>query len=434
MTKIAIPLIITIVVLFALPAFDPDFGWFYRCGHSDCSVNTLSVILPNYQWTRPMAIYPKIIAFIFDHFSFNGLTVLNILIGLLSYFFFHKTLKTSALVSASAFIVSTILSFSTLSLGLRNQNLSLLYFLATIYLLTSKKIIFLPILFLIWANTHPSFPLGLIIIALYLITHPAGAAAGGIIAGLATLINPNGLSIYSDILSHFTTPMNTLIAEWVAPNSPHQLFIIFITIATVITFTIFRRFNLFFIYALIITAVLSLLARRNIPFYFYLLPIPWLYNLKFSHLNKYLIIPTVFIAIFTIYLILPNTIDINTNWASYCAKGITRFPCEAAEVLKKYPPGNIFHTYEWGGFLIWQLPQFKTFVDGRMPAWSNPSPYSIYLSTYQTQPGWLETLKKYNINYILISPGTFLDLELKTNKSPYKQIFQTETSVLYIAP
>jgi len=105
--------------------------------------------------------------------------------------------------------------------------------------------------------------------------------------------------------------------------------------------------------------------------------------------------------------------------------------------LRQQPEkGNIFNRYEWGGFLIWQLPEYKVFVDGRMPAWEHPSgksPYTIYLETLQNQPGWEETLKEYNINWILISPGTFMDLLLQPNpkKFGWEEVYRDKISVIY---
>lgn len=432
-----LPLILTIALLFALPPIDPDLGWFLRCGQESCATNTFSVLLPGYQWYRPMIIYPSIVSFIFYHFSFWGLTILNILFGLTSFFFFHKILKTSLAVSVLAFIASTFLSFSTLSLGFRNQSLSILFFLLTIYLLEKKRFFLLPLLFFIWANTHPGFPVGL---ALILFTKKIKIF---IVSIAATLINPFGISIYQDIFSHFTTPMNTLVAEWVPPSPLHIVFIIFITVITIIISLSRPRRPFFYFLALIFTAILALQARRNLPFFYFLLPLT-LYKL-YNRYNLYFLIPLFsvllpIITIITAAFILPNTIDVNSHWLSYCHKGITNFPCEATQFLKSQPAGNIFNTYEWGGFLIWQLPQFKVFIDGRMPAWrlvpseaEGPaiSPYFLYLSTYQTQALWRETLEKYKIDYILISPGTFLDLELKTNKYPWKEIFKSEFSVIY---
>jgi len=84
--------------------------------------------------------------------------------------------------------------------------------------------------------------------------------------------------------------------------------------------------------------------------------------------------------------------------------------------------GIIYNRYEWGGYLIWQLPDYKVFVDGRMPAWPTPSgksPYTIYLETLQNQPGWQDTLKEYNVSWLLISPGTFMDLLIGDGPEEY---------------
>ncbi|PIU69144.1 hypothetical protein COS81_01205 [candidate division WWE3 bacterium CG06_land_8_20_14_3_00_42_16] len=104
--------------------------------------------------------------------------------------------------------------------------------------------------------------------------------------------------------------------------------------------------------------------------------------------------------------------------------------------MKSQASGNIFNRYEWGGFLIWQLPQDKVFVDGRMPAWptsSGKSPYTIFLEILQTQPGWNESLKEYGIDWILINPGTFMDLLLKDDPPKYgwEEKYRDEISVVY---
>jgi hypothetical protein len=46
------------------------------------------------------------------------------------------------------------------------------------------------------------------------------------------------------------------------------------------------------------------------------------------------------------------------------------YPAEAVDFLKQHPEWdklNIFNEYAWGGFLLWQYPERKLFLDGRLP-------------------------------------------------------------------
>jgi len=92
--------------------------------------------------------------------------------------------------------------------------------------------------------------------------------------------------------------------------------------------------------------------------------------------------------------------------------------------------------YEWGGFLIWQKPNIKVFVDGRMPAWKDEngkSPYQVFLEIIQTQPGWNEKLNKWKTNYLLIGNGSFLDLLLQKESKKYgwEEKYRDSIAVIY---
>ncbi|MFC1649721.1 hypothetical protein ACFL2C_03365, partial [Patescibacteria group bacterium] len=46
------------------------------------------------------------------------------------------------------------------------------------------------------------------------------------------------------------------------------------------------------------------------------------------------------------------------------------YPVDAVEFLKNKPTkGRLFSPYNWGGYLVWNYPQKKVFIDGRMPSW-----------------------------------------------------------------
>jgi len=86
--------------------------------------------------------------------------------------------------------------------------------------------------------------------------------------------------------------------------------------------------------------------------------------------------------------------------------------------------------------LIWKMPDIKVFADGRTPSWldkNGNSTYEILLAIIQAQPGWNEKLSETKTNYLLIGPGTFLDLELKQNSKNYdwKELYRDNIAVLY---
>ncbi|TSC87947.1 MAG: hypothetical protein G01um101416_262 [Microgenomates group bacterium Gr01-1014_16] len=57
-------------------------------------------------------------------------------------------------------------------------------------------------------------------------------------------------------------------------------------------------------------------------------------------------------------------------WFSRSLSEASFYPQKAVAWLKGQPDmGRLFSTYDWGGYLIWKLPEYKTFVDGRMPSW-----------------------------------------------------------------
>ncbi len=189
-------------------------------------------------------------------------------------------------------------------------------------------------------------------------------------------------------------------------------------------------------------------ARRNLPLFFiFFFPLflnnsslknwlkPWI---KKQGLRKGLLILTSLGFLFYgLCHQLPQTLKTNSSWQSYCQASTLNYPCEAVSFLQNQSvKGHLFNRYEWGGFLIWQLPEDKIFVDGRMPAWptsSGKSPYTIYLETLQTQPGWQETLEKYNIGWILISPKTFMDLKLQPAPEDFgwQEVYRDPVSVVY---
>lgn len=441
--------LISVFLINFLPVKDTDFGWHYRCGNEFltkgilCTSNRFSYFLSDYQAFNPSFLYDIGLGFIYNSTGFIGVSVFGALLMTLCAFLFIKLTRGSLWISASFFYAVLFLSQVVFNLGLRSQIVSYLFILLTLQLLTAKqdhdlKVIFIiPLIIFVWVNTHIGFFMGVVIMGLYTLgelpkivlkkkfTYGFSLLVMLVISFLITGLNPFGFKVYAEILNHAASPMNKMIAEWVEPPTGHMVILAMVYIGTVILLLLKRRLSFFELLTLSLFFGLSIEARRNLPFFYTYLSLLLInkINLKrVDFLGKDLLIPIfITIILFFAFIQIPVTIKQDTSWNAYCYNGFSNYPCRT---LTKFPyfEGNIFANYEWGGFLIWQKPKSKVFIDGRMPAWKNKhgeNSYPVFLKILQTQDGWNEKLKSLKTNYILISPNTFLDMKLKRNPETY---------------
>lgn len=460
---------IALFLIFSLPPTDPDLGWHLRCGQEFwqgqgfCGQNHFTVLLENYSWPNHAWLYQAVIFPIFKFAGLWGLTIFNALLITAAFAFLYLAIKNFQLEKMLLILLTIYFGWGVFSFGIRSQLVGFFFFNLILYLLTKLPaqiqhpphrkhyLIYalIPLTMLVWANSHGSVILGLILIFLFNL----GAAVGKrerIISGLVTLINPFGFRIYEEAWRHFAgVGLSKLIAEWVPPV-PTVWWLILLSglgLSLYLFLTTGPEDKISALLVLLFT-YLALKARRNAPFYFSLssyifLTAPrtksilaaWLNDKETRHYLAGLLV--ILLLAYGLLVRLPQTRRANSSWQSYVQNLPVSPPLEGVEFLQaQEDKGNIFNRYEIGGFLIWQLPEYKIFVDGRMPAWEHPSgksPYTIYLETLQTRPGWEETLKAHNINWILISPGNFMDLKLKPKPGDFgwQEVYRDKVSVIY---
>lgn len=455
-------LFLVIFLFFLLPPTDPDLGWHLRCGQefwqkkSFCQENQFSVILEGYQWLNHAWLYQALIFPLYQLAGLWGLTLFNGLLMTLTFLFFYLAIKNYAWEKVISLSLITFFSWGVFSFGLRSQLMALFFFSLLFYCLKRKAFLFLPLITLGWANTHGSVIIGLVLIFFWEIKEIISQlknwpwlSAIFLLSSATTLINPSGLRIYQEAWHHFTTAhLNRLIAEWVPPTGIVWWLIFFVGLGLFLYLLTSKRKEKILACLVPLSALSALKARRQVPFFFFLSFFLFLTSsttkkrlslwLRKKTLRNDLIqLSLIVLLLVGFFIRLPQTIRINHSWQNYCQASSLNFPCQAIEFLKTQPEkGNLFNRYEWGGFLIWQLPEYKILVDGRMPAWptlSGKSPYTIYLETLQTQSGWQETLEEYKIKWLLISPNTFMDLKLRPNPKEFgwEEAYRDEISVVY---
>jgi hypothetical protein len=106
------------------------------------------------------------------------------------------------------------------------------------------------------------------------------------------------------------------------------------------------------------------------------------------------------------------------------------FPKGAVNYLQNYPQqGNMFNQYEWGGFLEWNAPKIRPFIDSRTDIFEYNGVLRDYvaISTFRDTQALLD---KYKINYVLYPAHTPLAY-LLANSSFWECIYQDNQAVIY---
>lgn len=339
---------------------------------------------------------------------------------------------------------------------------------------------FAPLLFLVWANTHGGFALGLVTMGVILGFRALKAkrwdgADGWLLTAsvFATLLNPFGVKAWQEVFRVVTsTAMMGAVQEWKPPIYQVNTALPFwVGFCLVMGLRFRKRFTweekvIFWFYFL-----LGLTAQRHVALWvlasMVLLSHVWEYFyqeirgdkekvIRFISLQKAFLGFSLVVFGWQACQVIGNAVLVSEE---------RFYPREAVAFLKRnLPEGEIFSGYGWGGYLIWKLPQKKVFVDGRMPSWRCAPPvgesaaaFAEALAVVSGKAEMGEVFTKYEVDMVLwpvVKYKTRLSLrdrlELKLNKmlkfedrenndeflqrlerEGFIKIYEDETAVLY---
>jgi len=81
-----------------------------------------------------------------------------------------------------------------------------------------------------------------------------------------------------------------------------------------------------------------------------------------------------------------------------------QYPVRAVEYLKaQRPPGNLLNAYNWGGYLIWALPEYPVFVDGRTDLYGDAL-LGEWMELVQAEGDWQTALDARGVRLVLLEP------------------------------
>jgi hypothetical protein len=109
------------------------------------------------------------------------------------------------------------------------------------------------------------------------------------------------------------------------------------------------------------------------------------------------------------------------------------FPVEAARFLDESPPpGRMFNSYNWGGYLMFAAPNVPVYVDGRTDLYDD-SFLREYLKIVLIRDGWEGALDEQHIGFVAIEANSGLATMLRTMPGKWEEhLFDAERSAIFV--
>jgi hypothetical protein len=435
--KFVFYLVIGLLVFYkALSFIDPDFGWHLTTGNlilksAFPKTDPYSYTMPSFPLIEYEWLVDVTFAKIYPALGIPGISVLfstlflsAVLISVFKSKKFKTTLFVIGISSLTPFFSISPKIFSWLSLSIFAFAVFNRTFWEKYWLLT-------PLIIILWANLHGSFPEALVILLVILICKSyrdkriwVKGALVTLLSFLATLVNPYGLKLWWVVWLTITNPLlKYRIAEW----QPTYLNLFGFSFLAIFLFAIsaifisryWRRFKAEEIVLNLIFFIQALFAVRMIP-YWVLINLPMV-AVAIEHFTeefagdktgeKRFLVLSKCALLFVGIIFVSQSLGFAFQYSNSHKEDLF-YPKKAVLYLKeKLPGGQIFSEYNWGGYLIWKLPEKKVFISGMMPVWrwqanipgeSNDA-MGDYLDTINGKIPYQVTFGKYRIDTVLLS-------------------------------
>lgn len=485
----ALLFVLTILLVFLMAARTPlesDLWWHLRAGQTTWETGRplLSDVFSytrqgaawvNHSWLAQVLFYGA--------YSWGGYLALGVLVALfatISMVFVYLQMEGPGLLRAFVTVLAALMAAWVWSA--RPQVISLAMFAALAYVLYLyqwrgiDRLWLVPVIMLVWSNLHGGYVLG----GMLLFTTLGGELLNhalcwedaepmpwrklwrlflwSALAGVAVLVNPNGLDTW---LIPFQTvgvkALQQFISEWASPDfhdvaqQPMLWMMLGLLMAVGLSR---RRLDGVDLLNVVVFGYAAFVARRNFgPFALVSAPVlsrhlwPMLsgwwqrlaklrQRLPFGDrlgtqkdlplvvsktINLMIVALIALVAFVKLYVVTqPSLVD------AYLRAGS---PVGAVNwIAEHHPQGRLFNSYNWGGYLIWALPEYPVFVDGRTDLYGDEI-IGEWMRIVQADEGWQERLAHWQVNLILIEPDRPLVQAL--SEAGWVVLYQDEMSVVY---
>ena len=363
----------------------------------------------------------------------------------------------------SAFAASAVLlPLAAISWTMRPQLLGYIFLIVTLIVLrkfregSRKGIWILPLIFLLWTNSHGTFVLGFGVLGIYWLSGLKEFRFGdlysrrwtpgerqqleliALLCLIGSIITPYGtkLATYPLVMAGSQPLIIQIIQEWQPlsmMDSYGKLFLVLVLgfwvlvavrrpkirledaalllIATGETF-MHARFMVLFV-----PVVAPMLAELISPLF------PPYAETKDHPVLNFALVALIIAGMVRFF---PSNSKLNLQLAS-------EMPVKAAEFLDAHSNlAPTFNYFFWGGYLILNRgPAHKVFIDGRLDIYEYSGVFADYMSIMSLQPDTEFLLRKYHVRSCLIPPGSSL-ATLLTASPAWKQVYHDGISAVFL--
>jgi len=423
---------------------------------------------PGEGWVMHEWFYQLVLYLLFDAFGMAGLKIVGTGLLVATLYFNKKNCQTlgASLIVAWATTIGLLVTWNQF-IGVRPQAITYFFFVLYLnsvlryrYLHDIKGLYLLPLLMLVWVNSHGGFMAGIVLLAYMLLLHVIETRLTGngwhldrpllvtlIVTTAVSLINPNG---YEQLMFPFQLVDQWAIryvTEWQAPRFTEWPYAIYLVVVS-----IFLMSSLFWVnkerwYRLALTLpfiVASLQAVRHIPladFVFapYLatqiedMVAAWKVRMtpgetrrelgRVEYLFNWAVLACYGVAVAALYPVYS---------AATQADIARRFPIGATNYLiENNVHGRLFAPMEYSSYILFtRYPEQKVFYDVRIDRYG-AAISKHYMIMVNALDGWQNLFKYYAIDYVVLDKSKPLYTAI-SSEHRFSLSYEDATSAVFL--
>ncbi len=269
-----------------------------------------------------------------------------------------------------------------------------------------------------------------------------------ILSILATLVNPYGFSIYQSVTAIPSNPFNQQFnMEWLPLFSRGGIHVLVGALVIACYGLFFIKKNRLNLTELLLSLLFFFFSLKSVrmSLFFFTLFLP----LVATFIRQTLLIrfrlslfspPTVALAAFSLAILSRGVYNVDTslrmmNNPAFLASYRQNYPYGAINYIKTHPvPERLINYFNWGGYLVWQLPERKVFENGIMDVFKVVGD-RFFLDDYHQivylGPHWQELFDQYQVEGILLPPNLPLVQMIRVLPN-WEILYEDKVSVLAV--